>query len=234
MLYIIERTGLTKLPETEEGLHLTASLKHHSRARFILNLLPLLQAATSIRRVISVLSGTKEGTINLDDFQSWKAQNVVQQRGHSSAICTLMLIHFAQQAPTVSFIHDYPGFVKSGIARGTTGMTWGFMTVAQLLSPLFSIPEQESGARHLFLATSARFRAKEGIEEAVPLGEGVEIARGNDGVEGSGVYSIDQNNESAGLAVEELLENYKKEGMVEKVWGMIEEEYERIAKLPKE
>ena len=145
-----------------------------------------------------------------------------------------MLIHFVQQAPTVSFIHDYPGFVKSGLARGTTGITWGLMTLAQLLSPLLSIPEQESGARHLFLATSARFRAKEGVEEAVPLGEGVKVARGNDGVEGSGVYSIDQNNDSAGAAVEELLKNYRKEGTMEKVWEMIEEEYERIEKLPKE
>lgn len=96
------------------------------------------------------------------------------------------------------------------------------------------IPEKESGARHLFFATSARFRAKEGFEESVPLGEGVGIARGIDGAEGSGVYSADEVNESAGPSVEELLEGFKKEGLVEKIWGMIEEDYERIAKLPKE
>ncbi|KAE9366372.1 hypothetical protein N431DRAFT_549262 [Stipitochalara longipes BDJ] len=219
--------------KTEEGLHFTASLKHHSRARFILNLLPLLKAATGIRRVVSVLSGTKEGIIDLGDLQGWEARDVITQRGHSSAIATLILAHFAKQAPAISFIHDYPGFVKSGIARGTTGLLWGFLTVSKLLGSLLYIPEQESAERHLFLATSARFHAKEGVEEAVPLGEGVIVAKGIDGVEGSGVYSIDQVNESAGPAVQELLEKFKKEGLVEKIWGTIEEDYERIAKLPR-
>ena len=224
------------MPETKEGLHQIASLKHHSRARFILNLLPLLKAATGIRRVVSVLSGTKEGPINLDDLQGWKFKpgDLVKNRGHSSSITTLIHAHFTQQAPAVSFIHDFPGFVKSGIARGTTGLLWGGMTLVKLLGPLLYIPEQESGERHLFFATSARYQAKDGVEEAVPLGKGVGVARGIDGVEGSGIYSADQVNESAGPAVEELLERFKKEGLVEKIWGMIEEEYGRIAKLPKE
>ena len=222
--------------ETEEGLHLTASLKHHSRARFILNLLPLLKAATGIRRIISVLCGTKEGTINLDNLQGWNVKTVdmIKNRGHGSSIVTLIHAHFAQQAPTVSFIHDFPGNVKSGIGRGTTGLLSGVLTVFNILGPLIYIPEQESGERHLFFATSARFQAKEGLEEAVPLGEGVGVARGIDGLEGSGVYSTDQVNESAGPAVEELLEGFKREGLVEKIWGTIEEEFGRIAKLPKE
>jgi len=224
------------VPETKEGLHLIASLKHYSRARFILNLLPLLKAATGIRRVVSVLSGTKEGSIDLDDLQGWKVKtgDRIKLRGHSSSILTLIHAHFAQQAPTVSFIHDFPGNVKSGIARGTTGLVWGVLAVLELLGQWIYIPEQESGERHLFFATSARFPAKEGVEEAVPLGEGVGVARGIDGVEGSGVYSADQVNESAGPAVEELLERFKKDRLVEKVWGMIEEEYQRIAQLPEE
>jgi NAD(P)-dependent dehydrogenase (short-subunit alcohol dehydrogenase family) len=238
MTYVFGRriAWLTKVPETEEGLHLMASLKHHSRARFILNLLPLLKAATGIRRVVSVISGTKEGEIDLDDLQGWNVttRDRIKHRGHSSSIVTLTHAHFMQQAPTVSFIHDYPGVVKSGIARGTTGLLWGVMTVIQMLGPLINIPEQESGERHLYFATSARFRAKDGVEEAVQLGEGVGFARGIDGVEGSGVYSADQDNESAGPAVEELLGRFKKEGLVEKVWGMIEEDFARITKLPRE
>jgi hypothetical protein len=219
------------VPETEEGLHLIAALKYHSRARFILNLLPLLKAATGIRRVISVQCGTKEGPINLDDLQSWnvKTGDRMKERGHGGSIVTLIHAHFAQQAPTVSFIHDFPGAVKSGIARGTTGLLSGILTVIKLLGPLVNIPEQESGERHLFFATSARFPAKDGVEKAVPLGEGVGIARGVDGVAGSGVYSADQVNESAGPAVEVLLERLRKEGLVEKIWGIIEDDYERIA-----
>jgi hypothetical protein len=226
-------SGLTIAPETKEGLHLSTSLKHHSRARFILNLLPLLESAPGIRRVVSVLSGAKEGTIDLDDIQGWKHKpnDTLKHRGHGSAILTLIHEHFAQQAPTVSFIHDFPGSVKSGIARGTTGLLSVVLTTTRLLGPLLYIPESESVARHLFFATSARYRPKEGVEEAVPLGEGVQAARGIDGIEGGGVYSADQVNENAGPDVEELLEKYKKEGLVEKVWGMIEQEYERIKML---
>jgi hypothetical protein len=153
-----------KRAETDEGLHLTASLKHHSRARFIFNLLPLLKAANSIRRVVSVLTGTKEGKINLDDFQGRKSKprDILKHRGHGSSIATLINAHFAQQAPTVSFIHDFPGNVKSGIGRGASGLLSGVLSIYNFLGPLIYIPEQESGERHLFFATSARFQAKEG------------------------------------------------------------------------
>ena len=180
--------------------------------------------------------GTKEGTIDLDDLQGWKvkARDMGKYRGHSGSVTTLILVHFAQQAPTVSFIHDFPGAVKSGIGRGTTGLVLVALTLLKLLGPLIYIPRQESGERHLFFMTSVVYQAKEGVEEAVPPGVGVGIARGIDGVEGSGVYSADEVNESAGIEVEELLERFKKEGLVEKIWAMIEKEYKRIAKLPKE
>jgi hypothetical protein len=225
------------MSESEEGLHLNAALKHFSRARFILKLLPLLKAATTIRRVVSVYFGTKEGPLNLDDIQGWNVKTtneIVKNRGHSSSMITLMHEHFARQAPTVSFIQDFPGSVKSGIARGTTGVLSAVMTVMKLLGPLIHIPTLESGERHLFFATSARYQAKEAVEEkAVPLSEGVGVAKGIDGIEGSGVYSADQLNESAGPVVVELLERLKKEGFVEKVWEAIEEEFERITTRPK-
>lgn len=175
----------------------------------------------------------------MNDLQGWQVRGtgIAAHRGHSSSVLTLLLAHFAAQAPTVSFIHDFPGGVKSGIARGTTGLIGGVMAVANFLGPLLIyVPEKESGERHLFYITSARYPAKEGGDNSVPLPEGVEVARGIDGVEGSGLYSADQKNENAGKQVEELLESMKKEGMAEKIWKSIDEEYARIqvAKLPKE
>lgn len=124
--------------------------------------------------------------------------------------------------------------MKSGIARGTTGLLSGAMSVVNFLGPLLYIPERESGERHLFYITSERYRAKEGVEDSVSLPEGVRVARGIDGVEGSGLYSADQINEDAGREVEVVLGRLIKEGMVEKIWGVMEEEYDRIARLPKE
>jgi hypothetical protein len=173
----------------------------------------------------------------MDDLQGWKVQGtqIAAHRGHSSSVLTLILVHFTQQAPTVSFVHDFPGGVRSGIARGTTGLLGGVLAVANFVGPLLMyVPEKESGERHLFYMTSVRYRAKEGGDNSVPLLEGVEVARGIDGVEGSGLYSADQKNENAGREVEVLLGSMREEGMAEKVWESVEAEYSRIAKLPKE
>lgn len=220
--------------ETEEGLHFIASLIHHSRARFIYNLLPLLQAATGIRRVVNIFCGSKEGPINLLDLQlrGTKAGDLIKQRGHGASIITLISAHFSQIAPTVSFIHDFPGFVKTNIARDTRGLVFGFMKVIGTLFAFRYIPALESGERHLYLATSARYPPAEGRDEGVRLSEEIVIARGIDGAPGGGVYSTDEANESAGPAVEDFLKSMKKDGMVEKVWKLTDAEYARIAKLP--
>jgi hypothetical protein len=46
--------------------------RYYCRTRFIINLLPLLQQATSLRRVVTVFAGGKEGQIYPNDFQGWK------------------------------------------------------------------------------------------------------------------------------------------------------------------
>ncbi|KAF4631539.1 hypothetical protein G7Y89_g6597 [Cudoniella acicularis] len=46
--------------KTSEGLPLVAALITHLRMRFILNLLPLLQRANSLRRIVSVLAATTD------------------------------------------------------------------------------------------------------------------------------------------------------------------------------
>ena len=219
--------------ETLEGLELSAALVTYSRNRFILNLLPLLQQATALRRVVTVCAATKEGSIDTTDFQGWKVP-ALSLRGHVSSLVTLSLEALAKKAPDVSFVHDFPGPVKSGIGRGVKGAAMLILVaVFKIIGPFIYMPNQESGERHLFFATSARYPAGKGGDEAsgVPLAGGVAVARGTSGESGSGVYSVDQYGESAGPPVEELLAKFRKEGMVEKVWEQMEEEYERITGL---
>jgi len=203
---------------------------HYSRARFILNLLPLLQRASALRRVVSVFAGTKEGFLDTSDLQAWKVP-LLSQRGHAASLVTLSLEALAKKAPNVSFIHAFPGPVKSGIARGTTGSVMFMLkAVFAVIGPFVYIPTEESGERHVLLATSARYPAMvddDGVS-GVPLADGVRIARGTSGEGASGVYSIDWNGESAGPKVEELLAKFRKDGLVEKVWGNAEEEFKRI------
>ena len=63
------------------------------------------------------------------------------------------------------------------------------------------------------------------------LNDGVTVARGTDGEKGSGVYSVDLEGESSGPKVQELLANFRTEGVVEKFWDHTEEEFKRITGL---
>jgi hypothetical protein len=202
----------------------------HCRNRFILNLLPLIRTAPSLRRVVSTFLGGMEGEIKWNDFQGWN-MGLMANRGHAASITTLSLEHHAAGAPEVSFIHNFPGPVKSGIARGTKGglgVVLGFFQ--KIVGPLVFIPLVDAGDRHVWLCTSAKYpAAKDGqMTAGVPLADGVEVARGTDGKVGSGVYSIDLLGESAKPTVEQVLAQLRKEGAVERVWKNIEDEYVRI------
>lgn len=131
------------------------------------------------------------------------------QQGHTASIVTIALEAHHDAAPEVSFVHIFPGAVKSGIAGGEIGA-------------LVHIPLVEAGDRHVFLC-SARFPAgPEDVTAGVPLVDGLAVARGTDGQSGSGVYSIDANGESGGPKVEKLLARLRGQGMVERVRENIE------------
>lgn len=221
-------------PETAEGLDFAAALRVYSRTRIISNFIPQLEAATGIRRVVNVSTGTNERAIDFDDFQllhGGGGGSLGRQRAHNSSIISLTNIYWADQAPTVSFIHDDPGHVRSGIGRGTTGILRAAFVVINALGPLFFFkPEKESGARHLYYLTSARYKAREGVDESVPLEDDVATARGVDGVAGSGVYSCDAENDEASERVQDVLARHRKEGAVERVWKQIQADTEAVLK----
>ena len=146
--------------------------------------------------------------------------------GHEASITTLALEAHHTAAPEVSFVHNFPGAVESGIARGSIGPLMRVLkTIYAWLGPLVHIPLEEAGDRHVFLCTSARFSAgPEDTTAGVPLIDGVALARGSDGQTGSGVYSINEKGESAGPKVERLLKTLRSQDMVERVWESIESE----------
>ena len=140
-------------------------------------------------------------------------------RGHLCSLVTLGLEAVARTAPTVSFVHDYPGTVKTRFLD--------YLTEEQR-SGLVFVPIEECGERHLFLATSRRFPAKEGGSDGVKLGEGDEAALGTAGERGSGMYSVGSDCESASAEVRELLAGLRENGMVDEVWRHTEKEFKRI------
>lgn len=220
--------------ETSEGLNFVTTLVTYSRNRFIVNLLPLLQQATALRRVVTAFAAGKEGPVSINDFQGWKV-SALSARGHVSSLVTVSLEALAKKAPDVTFIHNFPGPLKSNLFRGGQGATIFVINIVfKAISPMMTwYSNQECGERHLFLATSARYPAAShgDVTSGVPLTGEVAIARGTNGESGSGVYSVDLAGESSGPKVEELLTNFKKGGVVERFWKHTEEEFERITGL---
>jgi len=173
------------------------------------------------------MTGTKEGYFDPEDIQG-NNLSIRHFRTHVSCLNTLSLAAFAQEAPDVSFIHSFSGAVKSGIGREAGWLLTALGAVSNLLGPLTRIPEDESGERHLYLVTSAKYppRSQEAIP-GVPLDGGVMVAIGIDEEAGSGIYSIDEWNESAGSAVVKILQDHRKAGKVEVLMKTTEVEIRR-------
>ncbi|PQE14209.1 short-chain dehydrogenase reductase SDR protein [Rutstroemia sp. NJR-2017a BVV2] len=204
---------------TSENIHLLAALNYYSRLRFIVNLLPLLEQATSLRRVVTVGGGSKEGLLDATDFPALHVPRE-KLRGHLTTLITLGLEAVAKTAPGVSFVHDYPGTVPTALYRNIGGPP----TAA--IDTFVSI--EESGQRHLFLATSAMFPTQSGQEAGVELPGRLEIATGTTGEIGSSVYSVGSDCESASPAAMELLAELRRVGMVEEVWRHTDSEFRRV------
>ncbi|KAI0116238.1 hydrogenase/reductase-like protein [Hypoxylon sp. NC0597] len=229
LLFISTGTLVTGT-QTQEGLHLFAALTYYSRIRFIVNLLPLIQAASSLRRVVTVFAGTKEGPIFPNDFAGYTL-GFGSGRGHFTSMITLALENIAREAPEVSFVHDYPGFVKTGLGRDAKGPAMAVAkAVSTVIGPFLNIPLDEAGERHVFFSTSAQFppAAGEPRADGVSLSKAMQIAISTDGKTGGGVYSIDSEGEPCNRKVLETLAKLRNDGSRDKLWKHTQDEFVRI------
>lgn len=177
------------------------------------NLLPHIQRANGLRRVVSCFAGTKDGKVLEDDWDpitgSKESIPFSAARGHGAGMMTLALAQLARRAPDVSFVHNFPGFVNTGLIRGDEGFVFQvFKYVFKVLAVFMAIPLPEVGQRHAFFCTAARYppsTADGKVKTAgVSLEKGFDIAKGFDGKVGSGMYNIDEKGESASPSVEDV------------------------------
>jgi hypothetical protein len=204
------------------------SLNYYARTRFILNLLPLLRVAPDLRRVVTVFAGTKEGQVDTSDFQA-RNLSLMASRGHVSSMITLSLETLAKKAPEVSFIQVFPGMVTTDLGQDMSSLPLKLAArVYKFVLPLFAIPNEEAGERHLFFSTSGRYPPREGGAVGLTRDKGVEAVRGTDGNNGSGVYSISWDGTALGEKAGKVLEKLRQEGVSDKVWKHTEGEFQRI------
>ncbi|KAJ3783123.1 hypothetical protein GGU10DRAFT_429163 [Lentinula aff. detonsa] len=221
---------------TPEGLHAFLASAYYDRMLIIHLLAPLLLSATDshpgLARVVSVACGCDEGIIEPSDFSALRIPSSAL-RGHIGTLTTLTLEALATNTgpdTSITFIHANPGLVRTPYQDRMTGafgvFARGLMWVKKITGEAIGI--EESGERHLYLLTSARYPPggvpiKGGALSAI----GTNGLRANEGSKAGAVYSVDKNGEPAGEHVVNLLTKYREEGMVDRLWVWLKGEYYR-------
>lgn len=207
------------------------SLLYYSRMRFITRLLPLLLASPLPARVVSVFGPQRNDKIFTDDIslRSPKNYGFMNMGSHVAYLTTFFMEQLAaKHAGQLSLVHYFPGLVMTKSLYDERRLprwlryTWKFVLLP--LSPLISVPREESGERVLFLASS-RFPPRGTAEVAQGAGDG-EAAVSSDGVVGGGAYRIDWNGEV--MPMKKTYARLREEGMLERSWAHTMQAFEDI------
>ncbi|PYI09558.1 NAD(P)-binding protein [Aspergillus sclerotiicarbonarius CBS 121057] len=213
--------------DTEEGLDNNHVLRYYSRMRFVHNLLPLLSASQGPARVVSILAAGQEGSVEEDNFDLTKSWTFMKSNTYAATLNSLALEHLATANPTVSFIHAFPGVVRSPLMKSTFGNLAG--SVLSILSHPISMKLEESGERNLFISTSAAYPSaapKDPSRLGVPLGGGVQTAVASTGKVGGGSYILGSDGGNA--TREKLMDDYRAKDFPNKVWSHTLETFKRV------
>ncbi|KAJ5586855.1 uncharacterized protein N7459_002620 [Penicillium hispanicum] len=200
---------------TSEDLQLATSLHYHSRMRFMANLLPLMEKAPALRRVVSVFAGGMEGEVFPENWQA-RGLTTTVRRNHVSAMVTLGLERMARQAPSVSFIHEFPGLVQTpAVDNWPGGLGVVVKLVVFLAGRWLCVPREECAERHVFLATSALYPPASGSADisGVPVTDAASPMKGTTGAAGGGVYSLHYSGESGSPTSQQALADLRASGV---------------------
>ena len=229
-MYTSEVLHTEKLPvETSEGLDRKLATNYYSRLRFTQQLLPLLQSASpQLSRVVSVLAPGGEGAVDFNDLDLKHNFSLGKAATHAVTMTDFAFEELARKNPTISFVHSFPGGVKTGFFKES-----GFFMIAMmkltfaLISP-WTIPIEESGERHLYAATSAVYPPKAGEKGGMEVGDG-KVKKGSAGEIGSGAYFIGSDGELR--ANEKVLMQLRGQDAGTKIWTHTTKLFEDIRGL---
>lgn len=128
---------------------------------------------------------------------------------HAITMTSLSMEELAQANPSTSFVHAYPGIVKTGLMRDFNAVTRAAMGALFSLASPWMVPLEESGERHLFAATSVQYPAR-------GVGATSGVSPGSDGSPGAGAYLLNWDGVPRGNL--QVLEKYRQDGVREQVW----------------
>ncbi|KAM0257914.1 hypothetical protein ACHAPA_011516 [Fusarium lateritium] len=166
--------------ETREGLDRKMALDFYSRLRFTENLLPQLRSATTmattaamtaartlqdardsptLARVISVLGGGAERTIDTNDLSLKHKYTLNASTSHAVTMTTLSLERLAAnpENASVAFCHTRPGMVKTNGDRELPFLIRAAITIFSTICSALTVSAQECGERHLRIVIHPKF-----------------------------------------------------------------------------
>ena len=217
--------------DNADGLEDTISLRYYVRARFIQNLLPLLSAPPT-SRIVSIHAAGNEGKLNENDLELAHSFSVQAAAVHTATMNTLALAEIAATHPSISCLHIFPSIVMTKAVGDVFSEDWVlplrllWTYVVLPIAKLFMVTLSESGQRHLFHATSARYKPTAKPGAGVALQQGMTVAKGEDGREGTGCYILNYDGETIGD--QKLFDEYRKKEMGKKIWQHTDEVFDRV------
>ena len=209
--------NIDKTPvETPEGLDKKLTTNYYSRMRFTQQLLPLLQTASpQLSRVVSVLAPGEEAALDFNNLDLKEGFSLKKAAAHAITMTDFAFEEMAKKNPTISFVHAYPGVVKTGYAKETGfAVRAATQLLLRVLSP-WTVGIVESGDRHLYAATSAAYPPSAGEKRGVEVGEDG-VKKGSAGEVGSGAYLIGSDGEMR--ANEKVLMGMRNQDAGTKIW----------------
>ncbi|KAE8381492.1 short-chain dehydrogenase/reductase [Aspergillus bertholletiae] len=222
LLFLSPGVATTKgRDETDEGLDKKLSLHYYARMRFVANLLPQLTKAedhagtsakpgTTLSRVVSVLEAGGESVLDLQDLSLKTHYSLRNCAKHAITMNSLSMEHLASSYPQVSFIHSFPGIVKTSLGRDSHPITKLALNALMVLAKPWEVPFEESGERHLYAATSPRFPPQSCKDN------GNDTAEGSDGHTGSGFYRL--GSDGSTYKPSKVMEEYRRDGVRDNIW----------------
>ncbi|KAJ3275250.1 hypothetical protein HDV01_000977 [Terramyces sp. JEL0728] len=165
--YLVITAGVmrtTGRQETEEGIDDKMAVHYYSRARLILDLLPVMKKGS---RVLSVMAAAQGSLVTETDFDLKNSYTVYNVSQACPLYNDLLVDKLSTLYPDVVFFHALPGLVKTNL---TDGLPWYLRVPSKLLTPFatsiedcgtymcsgFLDPERPSGY-YLFGSKGERF-----------------------------------------------------------------------------
>jgi hypothetical protein len=225
--------------DTKEGLDFTMSLMYYSRMRIITTLLPLLLKSTLPPTVVSVFAAGAENHLFPDDLSLRKVKfKYDHARSHMCYMHCLFFEALAAQHPgKLSLIHIFPGLVIGPNFQSTELPLWFRLLFNGVVLPLFgwliTLKPAHCGQRMVSLAGGRYPPSPSASDASVTQAKGAsspaqQYITGTDGKPGSGVYSLNWNDES-NYPVKKYA-TVDKDAMRKKVWDHTMRAFEVIEK----